>query len=318
MTGLALQIVPVMPVAELVETIVAAEQLGYEWCQVADEGLMADVYVALGAAALRTSTIRLGAATNGYTRHPAVTAAAVATLDHLSGGRAFVTLVAGGTMVLRPMGIERTLPRTVLVETIEIMRQLWSGETVTWSGTHFSLDAAQLTVPAHDIPILVAARGERMLAAAGGMADGVVLMGRSDLGDALALVDAAIGERPFTRIYLDRLALDDHMIAEAKTLYTYAVMDSPDRMLANLGLDASTIRALRQAIVTGGPEAAAPLITDQMVASYMITGTHEQCRVDLAALIRRHRLDMFMMNIISPGLDANLGLLTEVRSIVRS
>jgi 5,10-methylenetetrahydromethanopterin reductase len=306
-----------MPVGELVDTIVAAEELGYEWCQVADEGLMADVWVALGAAAGRTSTIRLGAATNGYTRHPAATAAAAATLDELSAGRAFVTLVAGGSMVLAPMGIERRLPATVVAETIEIMRRLWSGEQVTWQGRVFGLEGARLAGAGGPIPVMVAARGERMLEIAGRLADGVVLMAKADLGAALDRVEAVAGARMPTRVYLDRLVFDDAMLEEAKTLYTYAVMDSPDRMLASLGLDELSIRRLRTAMAAGGPAAAAALITPDMLARYQITGTRSQCRVELAELIAAHHLDMFMMNIISSGLAANLGLLTEVRSIVR-
>ena len=105
--GLGLQIVPTMPVDELLDTVRLAEELGYDYCMVADEGLMHDVYAVLGAAAQTTSTIRLGVVTNPYTRHPAVTAAGVATINELSGGRAFITLVAGGTMVLEPLGLQR-------------------------------------------------------------------------------------------------------------------------------------------------------------------------------------------------------------------
>jgi len=119
-----------MSITEVVDTICAAEELGYDYCMVADEGLMQDVYVCLGAAAGRTDTIRLGVVTNGYTRRPAATAAALATVNELSGGRAFVTLVAGGSMVLDPMGIERASPLAVIDDTIEVLRALWTGEPI--------------------------------------------------------------------------------------------------------------------------------------------------------------------------------------------
>ena len=73
MTALGIQIVPTMPVAELVQTARTAESLGYQYCMVADEGLMHDVYATLGAIATATDRIRLGAVTNPYTRHPAAT-----------------------------------------------------------------------------------------------------------------------------------------------------------------------------------------------------------------------------------------------------
>ena len=223
---LGLQIVPTMGSAELIDTIVLAEELGYSYCMVADEGLMLDVYAVLGAAARATSTIRLGPVTNPYTRHPAATAAAVATLDEMSDGRAFITLVAGGTMVLHPMGLQRSAPLTLMTDMITALRLLWRGEPVTWQGRRLRLEAAQLTTGTHAIPVWVAARGEKMLALAGTAADGLVLMVKADLADAFGLAEQARssarlagtsnnknttaetgtdpGSSAMTRVYLDR------------------------------------------------------------------------------------------------------------------
>ena len=315
--------------AELIDTIIAAEEFGYSYCMVADEGLMLDVYAVLGAAARATSTIRLGAVTNPYTRHPAATAAAIATIDEMSGGRAFLTLVAGGTMVLHPMGLERSVPLALMADTIEALRLLWRGEPVTWQGRRLSLEGAQLTTGTHSIPIWVAARGERMLALAGTHADGLVLMVKSDIGDAFGLAEQARqaaragpgNERAgstLTRIYLDRLAYKPEMIEEAKHLYGYAIMDSPPRILKNLGLNEAEIAGLKQAFTEGGPEAVGQLVTDELVAEYQIAGTPQECRRQLEHLIGAHSLDAFFVNIISPGLDANRDLLTEVVSIATS
>jgi 5,10-methylenetetrahydromethanopterin reductase len=312
--GLGLQIVPTMAVDELLDTVRLAEDLGYDYCMVADEGLMHDVYAMLGAAAQTTSTIRLGVVTNPYTRHPAVTAAGVATINELSGGRAFITLVAGGTMVLEPMGLRRSAPAAVMADTIEILRQLWLGEPVTWQGRHHQLRDAQLSTGPHDIPIWVAARGERLLALAGKEADGIVLMVKSDLGDALETVSH--GGSP-KRIYLDRLAYTPQMIEEAKELYGYALMDSPTRMLENLGIDDPTIKSLRQAMTEGGPASVAPMITDEMVAAFQIAGSPDRCREDLANLISAHDFDVFVINVISPGLDNNRQLLEDVVSFTQ-
>ena len=313
---LGMQIVPTMAPGEVVETIQAAEELGYSYAMVADEGLMLDVYALLGAAAGATTSIRLGSVTNGYTRHPAATAAALATVDEMSGGRAFVTLVAGGTMVLRPMGIERSEPVAVMADAIEMMRLLWQGEPVVWQGRRFRLDGACIETGPHRIPIWVAARGDRMLGLAGAEADGVVLMVKSDLGDALRLADRPRADRaPVTRVYLDRLAYRPEMIEEAKHLYGYAVMDSPRRVLESLGLDDDAISELREAFRRGGPEAVAPLVTNEILARYQIAGTPEDCRRQLRGLIAEHRLDAFFVNVISPGLAANRELLAEAAAI---
>ena len=323
--ALGLQIVPTMGSAELVSTIVLAEELGYSYCMVADEGLMLDVYAVLGAAARATSTMRLGPVTNPYTRHPAATAAAIATIDEMSGGRAFVTLVAGGTMVLHPMGLQRSAPLALMADTITALRLLWRGEPVTWQGRQLSLEGAQLATGTHSVPVWVAARGERMLALAGVHADGLVLMVKSDLADAFEIAERARqGAQPesgvvpgggLTRIYLDRLAYKPEMIEEAKHLYGYAIMDSPPRILKNLGLSDGEIAGLKHAFEEGGPEAVGQLVTDELVAEYQIAGTPAECRDQLQHLIGAHRLDAFFVNIISPGLAANHELLTEAAAI---
>jgi len=321
MTGLALQIVPTMPVGEIVETAVAAEELGYEFCQVADEGVMRDVYVILGAVAGRTERLKIGAATNPYTRHPAVTAAAMATISELTGGRAFLTLVAGGSMVLEPLGIERHKPAAVIAESIELMRRLWTGEAVDFAGRHFQLENSRLGGEGpFRIPIFMAARGERLLRLAGEVADGVVLMAKADLGSALSIVEQGRLERQdwFSRFYLDRLAFTSEMIEEARLLYSYALFDSPDRVLANLGLDELAIWRLRQAMASGGPDAVAGLITTEMISAYQIAGPIDECERALKSLIAEHGIDTFMMNIISPGLERNVDLLRQVAAIAKA
>ena len=81
------------------EHIEVAEQLGYEraWCY-DSPALYPDVWMALGAAAARTS--RIGLATGvliPHLRHPMVTAAAIATLSELAPGRVSVGVGSGFT-----------------------------------------------------------------------------------------------------------------------------------------------------------------------------------------------------------------------------
>jgi len=320
MTQLGIQIIPTMPVDEVIETGVMAEELGYDFCLLADEGFMPDVYVALGAIALRTKRIRLGPVTNGYTRHPAVTANAIATLDDLSGGRALATLVAGGSMVLNPMGIPREAPLTVMRETIAILRALWSGEEVVWQGKRYALQRARLhSQRRYEIPLWLAVRGEKMLQLAGQEADGVVLVAKSDIGPALALVEQASAgrSRPCQRIYMDRIAYTPELLAEASALYAYVLMDSPQRMLDGLGISAAEIEQIRQAMAAGGLKAAMPFVRPEMIQRYQLAGTLDECRQELRRLFATYALDAFVMNVTTPGIDANRRLLTDIRSIVR-
>ncbi|MBE2240111.1 MAG: LLM class flavin-dependent oxidoreductase [Caldilineaceae bacterium] len=321
MTQLGIQIIPTMPVDEVIELAVMAEELGYDFCLLADEGFMPDVYVALGAIAQRTSRMRLGPVTNGYTRHPAVTANALATLDDLSSRRALAVLVAGGSMVLSPMGIVREAPLTVMRETIAILRQLWRGEEVAWQGKRFSLQHAQLhNHRSHDIPLWLAVRGEKMLALAGQEADGVVLVAKSDLAPALEIVAQAEAGRTARcdRIYMDRIAYTPELLEEASALYAYVLMDSPSRMLDGLGISEAEIDAIRRAIATGGPKAAMPLVRPDMIQRYQLAGTPDECRQAITTLVARHELDAIVMNVTTAGIEANRRLLQDIRSIVQA
>lgn len=74
-----------------------AERLGWDGMAVVDsQNLSGDVYVALAAAASRTERLGLATAvTNPVTRHPAVTASAIASVNALSNGRATLGIGRG-------------------------------------------------------------------------------------------------------------------------------------------------------------------------------------------------------------------------------
>jgi 5,10-methylenetetrahydromethanopterin reductase len=172
-----LGIPPVAPVEELVELAVEAEQLGYRWLWVNDERLERDPFTVLAAMAERTARIRLGpGVTNPYSRHPALIATAMATLDELSGRRAVLGLGAGGTNH-RALAVERSAPVTALREAIELIRALWAGAQVTVEGRVVRACEAQLDFPAPRarLPVYLGARGPRVLELAGAVADGVIV-----------------------------------------------------------------------------------------------------------------------------------------------
>ena len=103
-----------------------AEELGYGSVWVADEGTKTrDVFVTMTAIATATQSVRIGTGlVNPYTRHPALTAAAIASIDELSGGRAFLVYGAGGSLSLGPLGIERQKPLVHVREALEVCRRL--------------------------------------------------------------------------------------------------------------------------------------------------------------------------------------------------
>lgn len=312
---LGINIIPVMPVSEIIAIIKAAEAIGYEYCLLADEGMTPDVWVTLGLAARETSKIGLAPVTNGYTRHPAVTAIATATINQISAGRAALVLVAGGSIVMDTFMIQREKPLSVVKESIEICRQLWSGTPVNYSGVTHSLSNAHMEMPPQDIPIWIAARGEKMLQMAGSYADGVLLMMKSDIGPAVKLISQY--ENKPLRIFMDRIAYTDQMIEDATHLFPFVLKDTPERQLSGFLNDAE-IKQLIQALESGGTEAVAKLITRDMIQRYKIAGTPQECKQTINQLKEDHQLDMFILNITSAGLEKNLQMLADIYSIVNN
>src|SRR5215471_2626137 len=112
---------------QLVELGRLCESLGYQWFWYTDVRFARDCYLGLAAVAGATCNLRLGpGVTDPYSRHPALTACANATLDEMCGGRAALGLGTGGAG-FRELGLQRTLPVAALRETVQVVRALLQG-----------------------------------------------------------------------------------------------------------------------------------------------------------------------------------------------
>src|SRR3712207_6631993 len=87
---------PVLKTKEVMKLAQIAEDAGVDRLGISDVILYPDTYELQALCATVTNRIRIGSlVTNPFTRHPAVTAAAVSTLDEISDGRAFLGMGAG-------------------------------------------------------------------------------------------------------------------------------------------------------------------------------------------------------------------------------
>jgi|SRR5579864_2148735 len=174
--GFMMGLSPREPIGRFGELARSAEAVGFDIAWLADSQLYTkNVYVGLAMAAARTSSIKLGpGVTNPITRHLTVTANAIAGIDEASQGRAVLGLGAGDAAVF-PLG-QTPAGIAALRSAAQNLRALGQGDEV-------ELDGLALTVAAgRQVPILLAASQPRMLALAGEVADGVILMGAADPG----------------------------------------------------------------------------------------------------------------------------------------
>ena len=115
-----------------------------------------------------TERIQIGSIRLVHHWNAALLAQAVATAELLTPGRLRCVIAAGD----RPNDASFGLPDLpigerirLLDETLDALRSLWRGETVTRSGRYVQLDRARVrpVPPGGAIPIAIAARGPRML-----------------------------------------------------------------------------------------------------------------------------------------------------------
>ena len=299
----ALNVMPEGPIERTVELARLAETLGYERCWVYDEGLAAgDVYVTMTAIALATRSLEVGPGiTNPYTRHAGATASAIASLDELSGGRAFLGIGAGGSLTLDPLSIARDRPLTAVRETIEACRRLFAGDTVSVEGSHVRLSEASLVHARASTEIWLAGRGPRMLELGGAACDGVLVdfVYKPHLGPAVERIRAAgraAGNEP--RIaYSTMLVTDDDAMVAIKPHLTYRLVDSPPAVREAIGLaeaDAARIRAA----LAGGLEAAAEYVRDEWALPFVIAGTPSECSQELHRLAAEHGIESFVVPLL--------------------
>ncbi|TMB81614.1 MAG: TIGR03621 family F420-dependent LLM class oxidoreductase [Chloroflexi bacterium] len=149
------------------------EELGYATLLMPDRlsiGSLAPL-TALAVAAQATTSLRIGSYVfcNEY-RHPVLLAREAATLDLLSGGRFELGLGAGvGPSEFQRIGIPFANAGTRvghLEETLQVMKQLFTEETVNFSGKYYTITELKgniRPVQQPHLPLLVAGAGERML-----------------------------------------------------------------------------------------------------------------------------------------------------------
>jgi 5,10-methylenetetrahydromethanopterin reductase len=169
----------------------ALEAVGWDGKMAMDsQSLAADPYVVLSALAVDSTRLLLGTSvTNPYTRHPAVTAAAMVSLQALSNGRAVLGIGRGDSSLAylgrAPLGVD-AFERCLLALQAYLRGEAVPFEALDWGGAttdsvstlqlHRTPEAAQLRwIPSGltKVPLDVAATGPRVIAAAARTAERV-------------------------------------------------------------------------------------------------------------------------------------------------
>jgi probable F420-dependent oxidoreductase len=207
-------------------------------------------------------------------RHPAIAAQSLATLDHLSGGRALTGLGSGWTetefrMTGMPFPAIGDRLR-MLDESLTCIRGLWQDRPFTHDGEFFHFHEADLspkTVQKPHPPIVLGGGGKGLLRVAARHADVLNLIadvgrrGYISMQGATKLDDDATRAKiDFVRAEAVRIGRDPQAIQISNFAFAMALTDSPaasqamrEGMAAGLGVPAETVGRAPMMLI-GTPE----------------------------------------------------------------
>jgi F420-dependent oxidoreductase-like protein len=292
--------------ADTLTFVVEAEKLGLDVCFVA-EAWGSDGPSALGYFAARTERMLLGSGIFQLgTRTPVAIAQTALTLAEMSGGRFLLGLGASGPQVIEGLhGVPFAKPLTRMRETVEIIRQVFSGEKVHYRGGQFQIPLPggegrpmRLSMdPNPNIPIYLATISPRTLELTGEIADG--WLGTSFVPEGAAAyfqpLDTGLAKAGRKRGDLDvcqgaevAFAQDEDalraMVAGRKKELAFSLggMGSAQTNFYNGAYSrqgwAEVAAAVRERWQAGDRDGAAELVTDDMVLATTLIGTEDMVR----------------------------------------
>jgi len=301
---LGIAVLPKLPFADFIRLGQECEKSDLSlW--VPDERFFRDVFVSLAALATNTSKVSLGSGvTDPFIRHPLLTAAGMASLDELSGGRAILGIGAG-VSGFDALGIKRHAPATALRQTIDLCRRFWAGEAITQLEGPVYAKAAQLNFTApRQIPVYIAGRGPKVLALGGEVAEGVIIghfTSERGLGSAQDQISAGIKKRSPDRgrpeiavwAYTSVSKDGDAARAAVKPAIGRTIRSTPEA-LEILGENAPRLlEELERFGYARSPEydqAMRDTVSDSLTAQLSISGTPQEC-IDRIRAIRACGID---------------------------
>jgi 5,10-methylenetetrahydromethanopterin reductase len=253
------------------------------------------VLATAGACAAASSRVRIGiGVVNPFSRHPSLIAMEFSALAELAAGRITLGLGSGVGEAMRRIGYGHHRPVTAVREAVGIIRAMLAGDKVTHRGHVFSVFRAQLGHRSPEVPIYMAAAGERGLKACGEIGDGLIVSNLTPprstarMAAILGAAAARVG-RPLPGIvqYVPCAVRTDGAAARA------VVKAAIGAMLTRFWPDGNDWPAAKEAIVSesGIPrshfaavlawlrrgEDAATLLDDGFVEAFAIAGTAQEC-----------------------------------------
>ncbi|WP_098958687.1 LLM class F420-dependent oxidoreductase [Pseudonocardia sp. N23] len=323
-----------------VRSVVEMEKAGLDVVWVA-EAYSFDAVSTMGYLAARTDRLEIGSGILPiYSRTPTLTAMTAASLDALSGGRFLLGLGASGPQVIEGFhGVPYDKPVARTREVVEICRKVWAREKVEHhglyeiplpeeQGTGLGKPLKLINHPVRaDIPVWIAALGERNVAMTAEIAHGWlphviipekvrdVFGGSIDKG--LAKRDPALG--PLQMTGGGFLAVDDDMIEHARNgaramfaLYIGGMgargKNFYNTVFARQGFTEAA-QTVQDLYLAGRKDEAAAALPDEFIDGMTLTGSPGAIKERIASLAEAGVTHLH----VTPVSKDPVGLLGQVR-----
>jgi alkanesulfonate monooxygenase SsuD/methylene tetrahydromethanopterin reductase-like flavin-dependent oxidoreductase (luciferase family) len=310
---------PDYPLAESMEAIKKADELGFYGCYAADETWHKDMWLLFAAAADKTRNIRFGPSLSGVVlREPTLIAQSIATLDELTGGRAEAVISCGNFGLLAQYHIDwaKTRPLSRTLEAHTVMRTLLDEGAINFQGDFYKYSGLfTFARPVQErLPVLLGAmRGPRSFQAAGEVSDGVhhalsytreaydylvdnVRQGAEKAGRDWKTLD--IGAWIVFAIGRDSAAAKE----AARSMVGLYASSMPAEQLKRNGVDPDDLKPVIDALGKGDLAAAIELTRPDIAERLSVAGTPEEC----VAKLRSEIVDAGVNHLIFAVTDAAL------------
>jgi 5,10-methylenetetrahydromethanopterin reductase len=285
---------PDYPLADSIEMIKTADDLGYHACYAVDETWHKDLWVLFAAAADKTRRIRFGPnVTHVFLREPTLICQQLATLDELTGGRMECVVSTGNFGLMQQYHIdwEHRKPLSRLKEALHVMRTFLDEGTINHQGDFFQYTGLFTAArPAQErIPLLMGGmKGPRSFITAGELSDGLhhalsysreaydyvvenVRKGAANAGRDFDALD--IGAWVVTVVGEDSAAAKQ----AARILVAFYISSMPPEQLARHGITPEEVQPVVEALGAGDVARAIEQFRPELAEKLSVAGTPEEC-----------------------------------------
>jgi 5,10-methylenetetrahydromethanopterin reductase len=285
---------PDYPLADSIDMIRTADELGFHAVYSVDETWHKDWAVLFAAAADKTQRIRFGPnVTHVFLREPTLIVQQLATLDELTNGRVEAVVSTGNFGLMHQYNVDwvHRKPLSRLKEALHVMRTFLDDGKIDFKGDFFEYSGLFTAArPVQErMPLLMGGmKGPRSFITAGEIADGMhhALSYSREAYD--YVVDnvrkgAANAGRDFGELdigaWVVTVVAEDSAAAKraARILVAFYISSMPEEQLARHGIELAEVQPVVDALGAGDVAGAIKRFTPELAERLSVAGTPEEC-----------------------------------------